>query len=149
MKSLVLFDSNYGNTGSLANAIAAELGENSKVVSVREFSKNDLLGINLLVVGSPIIGWSPTEKMKDLLENLPKDSLKDIKVTSFDTRMNVFFHGDAAYKILQSLIELGGKEIIKPNAFFVKGRQGPLKSGELEKASEWGKEIYKIASSDL
>ena len=101
MKSLVIYDSNFGNTKIIAETISKELGKDSKALFISDFDVKDLTGISLLIVGSPIIGWRPSEKMGTFLEVLGKNQLKGIKVATFDTRVKVFFHGDAAKKILK------------------------------------------------
>jgi len=35
----------------------------------------------------------------------------------------------------------GAQIVAKPNFFFVKGKEGPLQDGELEKAAAWAKQI--------
>ncbi len=40
-----------------------------------------------------------------------------------------------------SLKTKGGTLILSPEAFFVKGKEGPLKEGELERAAGWAKGI--------
>jgi flavodoxin len=56
MSTLVIFDSNYGNTKTIAETIAAELGRGAVAVPVAGLGPDSLTGIELLVVGSPIIG---------------------------------------------------------------------------------------------
>ncbi|UXM93502.1 flavodoxin family protein [Paenarthrobacter sp. JL.01a] len=60
MKAVIMYDSAYGNTKSVAEAIAAGL-EKSRTVPVSQFHSSDLSIGDLLVVGSPINGWRPTE----------------------------------------------------------------------------------------
>jgi len=148
MKSLVIYDSTFGNTKIIAEAISKELGAESKAVFVDDANKNnfidDLKNAELLIAGSPIIGWKPSEKMGLFLERLTKDhkdQLKGIKAASFDTRVKIFFHGDAAKKISKKLENAGAKIITEPNAFYVKGKEGPLLGGEKEKAAEWAQTI--------
>ncbi|MGB9597291.1 MAG: flavodoxin family protein [Candidatus Poribacteria bacterium] len=141
MKALVIFDTNFGNTKMIAESIAKELGNDAKAISVSDFNIKELDGINLLVVGSPIIGWRPSERMGKFLESLAKDQLKGIKAIAFDTRVKLFIHGDAAGKISKKLEEAGAEIISKPMAFFVKGKEGPLLDGEIEKATEWAKRL--------
>jgi flavodoxin len=141
MKALVIFDTSFGNTKTIAETIAKELGNNTKTISVTEFNNNELAGTDLLVVGSPIIGWKPSERMSKFLASLNKDQLKSFKVATFDTRVKIFFHGDAAKKIAQTLKESGAEIITEPQAFLVKGKEGPLIDGEIEKAIEWAKTI--------
>jgi len=141
MKSLVIYDSNFGNTKMIAETISKELGKDSKALFISDFDVKDLTGISLLIVGSPIIGWRPSEKMGTFLEVLGKNQLKGIKVATFDTRVKVFFHGDAAKKILKKLKDARAESIIEPKAFFVKGKEGPLVDGEVKKAADWAKSI--------
>jgi flavorubredoxin len=56
MKSLVIFDTNFGNTKIIAETIAKELDNDAKAISVSDFNVGELEGIDLLVVGSPVIG---------------------------------------------------------------------------------------------
>ena len=141
MKKLVIFDSNFGNTKKIAKTIAKEL--ETKSVLVSDFNEKELEGVNLLIVGSPIIGWRPSERMGKLLSRLDKNQLEGVKVATFDTRVKIFFHGDAAKKIAKRLEGKGAKVIEEPEAFFVKGKEGPLLKGEIEKAKNWAEKIKK------
>ncbi len=141
MKSLILFDSTFGNTKIIAETIASEFGKDVKTVSISDFKEGDLKGINLLVVGSPIVGWSPTEKMGKFLAGLGHDQLKGMLAAAFDTRMKIFFSGDVAKKIAAALKAAGAHVIVEPKGFFVKGREGPLFDGEVEKARAWAQSI--------
>jgi flavodoxin len=141
MKALVVYDSVYGNTKKIAEAIAGELGKSIKVISVSTINNKDLAGIDVLVVGSPIIGWSPTRKVKTFLTGLKADQLNGIKATAFDTRMRIFFHGDAANKIVAGLKQAGAEIVAEPCGFIVEGREGPLAKDALEKAKEWAGNI--------
>jgi flavodoxin len=144
VKALVIFDSILGNTKIIAEAISNELGKDSKVLSASDFNAKDLEGIGLIVVGSPIIGWKPSEKMGEFLSDLNEGQLKDIKAAVFDTRIRNFMSGDALKKISKELIRAGAEISAKPHAFFVKGAEGPLFEGEAEKAIEWAKSIKTI-----
>jgi len=44
----------------------------------------------------------------------------------------------------QKLKEAGAEIMIKPQVFFVKGKEGPLIDGEVERATEWAKTIKKM-----
>lgn len=141
MKALVVFDSNLGNTKIIAETIAKELGEDAKAISSSDLNIKDLKGIDLIVAGSPIIGWKPSEKMYKFLSDLNRDQLKGIKAASFDTRVKLFIHGDAMNKISEKLKNAGAEIIVKPQAFFVQGKETVLAGGEIEKAAEWAKTI--------
>ena len=137
MKYLIIYDSTFGNTKKIAKEIAKVLGV--KAISVKDFQKSDLAGIDFLIVGSPINAWRPLTTITNLLKSFEKDELKGIKATAFDTRVKLFIHGDAKNKIAKGLEKAGAKITIEPKAFYVKGKEGPLLEEELEKAVEWTK----------
>jgi flavodoxin len=153
MKTLVLYDSYFGNTEKVAQKIHSSLGGNALIKKAEDYEKKDLEGINLLIVGSPTRGFTYSERIKPILGKIPENSLKGIKVTSFDTRidaetvkpkilkflMNIF--GYAAEKIQKNLEKKGGEKIIEPMGFVVKDSEGPLQENELEEAGNWAKKI--------
>lgn len=141
MKSLVLFDSHHGNTRKIAESVAEILG--TRAVAVADVRPEDLSGLGLLVVGSPILGWKPSERTQAFLGSLGQNRLKGVKAAAFDTRVKLFIHGDAAGKIAKSLAAAGAEIIAEPKAFYVKGKEGPLFEGELDKAREWAENIKK------
>ena len=61
MKSIVIYDSMYGNTEKIAHAIGRGLKskEVKRVISIKEASIEDLKGIDLLVLGSPTQAFNP------------------------------------------------------------------------------------------
>jgi flavodoxin len=139
MNSLIIYDSQFGNTRKVAEEIAGTL--KGKAIYVKDFKKNMLKSLNLLVVGSPIQAWRPTKQISDFLSSLPTGCLKGIKVTAFDTRVKIFFSGDAAGKINVALEKLGGEIVSTPQKYYVKGKEGPLVEGELDNARNWAKKI--------
>ena len=145
MKVLLVFDSVQGNTEKVARSMAAalELAE-VKVVRPGEVGPPDLKSIDLLVVGSPTMGGRPTQPMHAFLSGIPADALKGIDVVAFDTRLKaawVKIFGFASGKIAGMLKSKGGRLAAPPQGFFVLGRNGPLKEGELERAAAWIKGI--------
>jgi len=141
MKTLVVCDSNFGNTKLIAAEIAKNIGGDTKVVSVKEFKNSDLENIDLLVFGSPINGWRPSQASIDLLGSLKGVIKRDLKFSTFDTRVKLFVHGDAKEKMASMLRAIGAQQVFESQAFYVKGKQGPLLGGELEKAASWAKLI--------
>jgi len=141
MKVLIICDSNYGNTMLIAKEIAKNIGDVANVVTVKEFKDSDLSGIDLLIFGSPIVGWRPTETATALLGSLTGKLPKDLKFSTFDTRVKLFIHGDAKEKIAAMLRNAGATQVFEPQAFYVKGKEGPLFEGELEKSANWAKLI--------
>lgn len=141
MKSLVIYDSNYGNTQKVAEAIAAELG--SKVANISLISPNELTKLDLLIVGTPIIGWKPTVNMQEFLSGLKSGQLTGVKATAFDTRVKLFIHGDAMNKVVDYLNNAGADIFVAPMPFYIAGSQTSpyLLDDELEKAKKWAGDI--------
>jgi flavodoxin len=156
MKAMVVYDSVFGNTGKIAQAIGHALGslEDVETLKVSEVKPEQLAGLTLLVVGSPTRQFSPTGATTSFLKSIPKDGLKGVKVAAFDTRFTVsaieevrilaFFvriFGYAAKPIADRLKKKGGELAIPPEGFYVGDTKGPLLEGELERAADWAREI--------
>ena len=147
MKTLVIYDSVFGNTEKIAQSIAATLG--TQALPVSQVDAGQLRGIDLLVIGSPTRGFRPTENIAKLLNTLPKNHLTGARVAAFDTRIVletidskalrflVDKGGYAASTIAKALEKKGGQLAAPAEGFFVTGEQGPLKEGELERAADW------------
>lgn len=143
MKILIIYDTNFGNTQKVAYLIGEELkpGNDVKVTSIAGIKPTDLAGINLLIMGSPINGWRPTEKIRNFLSTFKHNQLKDLNIATFDTRVKIFFHGDAAKTMAKSLKQVGAEQIVEPVGFFVKGSEGPVLDEELAKVKNWAHSI--------
>ena len=156
MKALIVYDSQFGNTEKIAQAIGDTLGsqEDVRVLRVGVVMPEHLAGITLLIVGSPTQRFRPTMGTTDFLKSIPKDGLKGAKVAAFDTRLTeseigknrilAFFvriYGYAAKPISKELKKKGGELILPPEGFYVEGMEGPLTEGELERAAEWARRI--------
>jgi len=144
MKALVVYESAYGNTEKIAKAIGGAITGDVEVLRVSEADPSDLKTIDLFIVGSPTYAGRPTPAIRDFINKVPESSLQGIKVAAFDTRLStrmVKILGYAAGKIASSLKKKGANLIAEPEGFFVKGNKGPLKEGELERATAWVKGI--------
>ena len=125
---------------SIGNAISGE----NKVLHASEVNLSELESIGFLIVGSPTYAGRPTPPVQNFLSRIPESALKDINVAAFDTRVSTKFakiFGYAASKIASSLKAKGGTLILSPEGFFVKGKEGPLKDGEEERAASWVRKI--------
>ena len=144
MKSIVIFDSNYGSTKKIANIIAKTL--DTKSISVVDVSDDDLKNLDLLIVGSPIIGWMPTQKIQTFLSKISPKIVSGVKFATFDTRVKLFIHGDAMKKIANKLTSLGAIQTTSPMAFYVKNKEGILFENEIAKATSWAELIERAIS---
>ena len=162
MKVAVVYDTIYGNTQKIAEAIIEGLGSGhqSELVRAEEANINTVENIDVLIVGSPTHGGWYSESLKQFFDLLAEESLQGVKVCSFDTsiptknqgfvvnRLTRLF-GRAAPRISRELKKKGAT-IVDSKTFIVFGRKGPLKEGETEHAQEWAAAIMsKISGEDL
>ncbi len=143
MNALIVYDSQFGNTERIAQAIADALREAGPVRAVRASEANPgaLAGVDLLVVGSPTQAWRPMPSVRSFLESL--GSLGGLAVAAFDTRLGgpSLLTGSAARAIAKVLSGKGASLLVPPESFIVTGREGPLKEGELGRAAAWARQI--------
>jgi flavodoxin I len=163
MQTVVIYDSQYGNTEQIARAIAGGLGEDGsvEVLAASEVVGRPLERPDLLLVGGPTQrhGMSPT--LRTFLESLPRDSLRSTRAATFDTRyhMAAVLSGSAASQAAGHLRRAGCQLVAAPESFFVERDRPPkdekrrhglerLEPGELERAAEWGRRLAITASPD-
>jgi flavodoxin len=146
MKSLVVYDSIYGNTEKIAKSIGDAIADDVKLQRAGEVNPSDMESLDLIIIGSPTYGGRPTPLIQGFLKEVDESIVKGVKVAAFDTRFSakwVKIFGFASGKIARSLKRKGGILALSPAGFFVEGTKGPLKEGELERAANWVKEIVK------
>ncbi len=156
MKALIVYDSVYGNTEKIARAIASAIPGEVNVIKASQASPSDLESVDVLIVGSPTQGFRATKEVQAFIDNIPEGALKGVKVLAFDTRMSaadsgrvaglfIKMGGYAAARIAKALEEKGGNTAAPPEGFLVKGREGPLKEGEEERAIAVVQKIFQSA----
>ena len=155
MNALIIYDSVFGNTEKVTQAIGVALGSQDRVetLPVSQVSTDQLRGLDLLIVGSPTRSFRPTPAISQLLKSLPKNHLAVVQIATFDTRLwletidssalrfIVDKGGYAANTLANALKKKGGQLLAPPEGFLVTGEQGPLKEGELERAAEWARHM--------
>ncbi len=143
MKVLIVYDSQFGNTEKVAKAIAAVLGtkDDVKLAKVDMVKPEDMQGLDILIVGSPIHAWGPTKAMKSFMRSLKPEILSGVRATAFDTGYPSRMAGSAATKIEKALGKAGCSIVAPAIKFAVTGNKGPLADGELDKATDWAKKI--------
>lgn len=149
-QSLVLYDSAFGNTAKIAEAIASGLG--TRVVMAKDVPQETLRGLRLLVLGSPTQGGTMTPYLQQYCKDMPAGLLQGVRIAAFDTRLEEHKQnaglkmlmrviGYAAPKISSKLISKGAGLVADPVGFIVSGKEGPLKDGELDRAHVWGESL--------
>jgi flavodoxin len=148
---LVVYDSVFGNTEKVAQAIgsALEVSGTVTVVKAADVVADHWRDIEVLVIGSPTRGFRPTPAVVQLLKSQPAGQLSRVKAAAFDTRIMpedinskflrfvVNIAGYAAPVIAKQLKKKGADLVLPPEGYFVNGSEGPLKDGELVRAAEW------------
>ena len=169
MKTLIVYESMYGNTHAVAEAVAAGLGGEPDVslCTTEEATPPRVAEADLLIVGGPthvhgmVSGASrkgaieaaadkpeleldpavESESLKSWLDALGRVDGKP--GVAFDTRASgpALITGSAAKGIAKRMRRHGFKLVGDPESFIVKDSGGPLVDGELERAVEWGKAL--------
>jgi flavorubredoxin len=163
MNAIVVYESHWGNTAAIARAIAEGIGPDARALSTADATAEAIAGVDLIVAGAPLLGFSlPTEAMvKGLGTNPGNDPPPDLThpsmrswletlptgnalAAAFETRI-WWSPGSASKTILTKLESTGYRPAAKAQRFIVKGKYGPLREGELERAKAWGAELAQAA----
>ncbi len=149
MKTIIVYDSYFGNTKTVAEEIKKNLKGDTEIVFVDDFKDNMLNNIELLIVGSPTRAFNSTGKINKFIKSLDKLKIKNIDAIAFDTRVDVEkinskflifmakHFGYASEKIEKKLKKLGANIRVPNKGFYVTGEKGPLCKGETEEIKKW------------
>ncbi len=157
MNTVVVYDSQFGNTERIAQAIADTLRAfgQAQAVRVNPARPIELQGVDLLILGCPTQGFRPSPAMQSFLGNVSYQSLSGLAVAYFDTRFGGgFWKHSAAPRMAGQLHTMGVEPLVPPESFFVKAmkKEGPLIAGEMERAATWARmlgEKYEASQSHL
>ena len=156
MHAVVVYESHWGNTATIARSIAEGLGPGTPVVATDEATPEVLAAADLVVVGAPLVSFSLTsdttrpQLSADLKAPTPADighptmrawlaglSRRTALYAAFETRLKVS-PGSATRKIARGMEDAGYTPAAAPQRFIVSSTYGPLKDGEAERARAWG-----------
>jgi Flavodoxin len=168
VNTTVVYESMYGNTRAIAEAIAEGLGD-AEVLSVPQAAGRARTA-DLLVVGGPthIHGIATTRSRQAAAEAVHEDGaahlepgatdepglrawLRDLpdgqhaKAAAFDTRLDKapWLTGVASRGIAKRLRHRG-YDVIAQESFLVEESEGPLAEGEVDRAREWGRQLASL-----
>ena len=150
MKTLVIYDSAYGNTAKIADAItktAAEYGEVEEKLA-DDVERQDFDDIGMLFIGTPTQGGRPTHLLEAVINDYAYTLPPNVYVAPFDTRLSIKtvnrwlkllmkVIGFAAPKIAQTFRRDSKCIVEPPEGFIVRDKEGPLLKGELDRAALW------------
>lgn len=163
MKALVVYESMWGNTRRVAEAVADGLRESMdvEVVAVDEAPTEPGADIGLVVAGGPTHAFSmsrvttrtdamthgagqgnPQLGLREWLDKLPVGQHPQ-RIATFDTRVAKMRHlpGSAARAAAKVAHSHGFERAQHVESFYVDDMEGPLLDGELDRATAWAREI--------
>lgn len=147
MNALLVYDSWYGNTRHIAEAISQGLASNVISIDAHDALGMPLHDFDIVIVGSPTHNSMPTPAIQSFLNKIGDGELKGVYITAFDTRLThrwLWLIGFAGRRIVVSLRGRGGCVITSPAGFYVLSDEGPIRSGEIAKAKRWAQSIAGI-----
>ena len=175
MKTVIVYESMFGNTEQIAEKIADGLhqcGGEALLADVRHVRPDDLDGCALLVVGAPTHAFSLSrqstrddavsqgaepsraaygvrEWLRTLETTFPTPAGRP-RVASFDTRVEKVrrLPGSAAKRAARVLRTHGFELLDRPTSFYVVDVKGPAAPGELERAHDWGARLFQLAQGE-
>lgn len=164
--ALVVYESMFGNTAAVAEAVAAGLREGlgadgvTDLVEVGAAPVAVPADVDLLVVGGPTHAFSMTRQstrqsgveqgadpvaaaQQGIREWLVAAQLPaGLAAATFDTRTDKkWVPGAASKAAARQLRHRGLRPVVPPQDFYVTGTEGPLAEGELARAREWGQRL--------
>jgi flavodoxin len=149
MKTLLLYDSTFGNTKQLARIMAEVLGESSSVQMIPLSHAQDLevAEADWLLLGGPTQRHSLSPTCRAWLNSLPRGALDGMPTAIFDTRYHRtdVLTGSAAHLLAKEVEQRGATLLAPPQSFFVVKREGPLLAGEMARAATWAREVFEKA----
>lgn len=150
MKTLIVYDTQFGNTEKIAHVIgqALERAGDVRVMPLNEAQAIELGEVDLLLIGGPTQAHRARKPLRDWVEDLSPDELSRLDVAAFDTRLSwpIFFSGSAAHSIANILERRRMRLLVPPESFIMQESEGPIAEGELERAARWA-ELLSVRAS--
>jgi hypothetical protein len=168
MKAVVVYESYWGNTAAVARAVAEGIGQAARALPTDEADDAAMADVDLVVVGAPVIAFGLAgdrgrRAVEDASEDAPRPAdlshpplrgwLQQLPsgrgwYAAFETRIWWSPRG-ATGSIQGELSRAGYRRLAKAEKFIVRGPQGPLRDGELERARQWGRDLAAAVTRQL
>ncbi len=145
-KAIIIYESKYGNTRRVAEAIAKGMGAISGTEAVlcelKETDRKGLKDFDVIVVGSPNHIGTATRSIRKFIGEMGKLGLAEKVVAVFDTYMGGDFE-KAVKKMEKSIKEkVAGVKLPMPGlSIRVDKMKGPVTEGEMPGAREFGEKV--------
>ena len=147
MKGIVVFDTSYGNTRTVADTIAETLKESGIEVDafyVKDVKKLSAKDYSFLVLGSPTKFGTMSFTVKGFLGKVKREEWMNKPFAAFDTENPENIErkeGSAAEKIAEKLRKKQMNQMLPVLKAVVLGWKGPLQEGEIERAKEYTRKL--------
>jgi menaquinone-dependent protoporphyrinogen IX oxidase len=147
MKGIVVYDTSYGNTKTIAETIAETLkgsGIEVDLFDVKNVKKLNAEDYNFLVLGSPTRFGTMSFAIRGFLGKVKSEEWVNKPFTAFDTENPENMEKkeySAAEKIAAKLIDKKMNQLLPVLKAAVIGQKGPLKEGEIERTKDYAREL--------
>ena len=152
MKGIVIYDTSYGNTKRIAEAIAETLKESGIEVDlfyVKDVKKLSAKNYNFLVLGSPTKFGTMSLAVRFFLGKVKSGEWMNKTFVAFDTENPENVERSqaenkdwsAAEKIAEKLRDKKMNQLLPVLKAIVFGQKGPLKEGEIERTKDYARQI--------
>ena len=150
MHAVVVYDSKFGNTEKVANAIAQGVRTvgTVKVMAVADATAALTDHPDLFLVGGPTQRRSMSPGLQAFVDGLAPGSVRGVPTAAFDTRYRgaTWIMGSAAAQASDRLRKAGGQLLAPPTSFFISRAERQLEhqgleDGELARAEQWGRAV--------
>ena len=145
MRGVIIYDSAYGNTETIADEIGKglkKLGHDVDKYRVVDASELDVDKYDFMFLGTPNHVGGPTRKVKKFAKNL-QSGWSGKPFATFETLFKSEESKPAgASTKLASLLKSGGmRQMVEPGKFIVIGMKGPLDDVAIPRAKEFVKDF--------
>ncbi len=147
MKGIVVYDTSYGNTKTIAETIAETLKESGIEVDlfdVKNVKKPSTKDYNFLVLGSPTRFGTMSFAIRGFLGKVKSEEWMNKPFAAFDTENPENMEKkeySAAEKIAERLREKKMNQLLPVLKAAVLGQKGPLVEGEVDRTKEFARTL--------
>jgi flavorubredoxin len=147
-KTIIVYESKWGNTRLVAESIAEGMKEDSGTQAVLKevdsVNLNEISDFDAVLVGSPNHIGRATASIRKFIDKLGKLSMEGKQAAVFDTYVGGDFEKAVRKMEKQIREKVPGLKVIAPGlSIEVKGMKGPIAEDELPKCREFGVRIAK------
>ena len=170
MRALVVYESMFGNTAAVADAIRMGLETwpdvTAELLEVGQAPHEIDDTVDVIVIGGPThtFGMSRPETRDSAKDERPEPVISagngirewiaavtapaGVLFATFATKIRGPFPGSAGKSAAHDLSQRGWKQLVPPENFRVLGKVGPLVDDEERRAFEWGRTVVAAAAAE-